>query len=719
MWPGVWNRCDMGRTFLLLTVMTGAMLPTQSTLAAPTMPARPAVQSSAAQNPVLRPEQIAWYTARLAAAARNAPLTEATPQHLHSPLAESIVSWEQLRRNLEKVSYWELSGFLKANPGWPQEARFRSNAERKMTVEIPFSERLDFFRRFPAVSAAGKLRHAEALAASGEKQRADALAREAWLSGGLDSDQELQLLRQFGEALKHDDHIERANVQLWSGQITAARRMVALLDPDRQAWASARIALQARDPRSPTYVAAVPDKLKTEAGLAYDRARFLRLQQQLPDRAAQMMLDAGASPKSVVSLSKWSKELLALADWAREQGQPKLAYELLEKHRMAESAEKMAKAATSDRVAYTDVEWRAGWLALRVLNKPEEALRHFSNVYTVAQTGITQSRAAYWAGRAAEAMQKPELTRKWYETAAAESDYFYGILAEEKLSRPHKPLDMTPPSYTAEDMTTFQSSTLITVAQMLNQLNQPGIQSTFLRQAANTAKTPGQTRLVLDLARQMGRVDVGVALAKNARGTGTAMHYASFPVVNVPREVAEMSVMIHAVTRQESLFNPQAVSPAGARGLMQLMPGTAQETSKRLGLPYARERLHEEHYNLQLGASYLQRMINYFNGSHVLAVAAYNAGPGNVNKWLSRFGDPRQPTVDVIDWIEQIPFSETRNYVQRVLENAVVYTTLSGGQTQQALGNSPSQQAQTRQTGTPQSQYTQLLSRHLETGSAS
>lgn len=705
----------MGRSFLWLTVMTGALLPAQSTFGWQTAPAAsppaPVAARPAAQNPTLRPEQVAWYTARLGAAARNAPLATATPQNLYSPLAESIVTWEQLRRNLSKASYWEISQFLKANPGWPQEASFRSNAERRMTADIPFSERLNFFRRFPAVSAAGKLRHAEALAATGQKQRADALAREAWLSGGLDGDQELELLRQFGEALKHDDHIERTNAQLWNGQITAARRMVALLDPDRQAWASARIALQGRDPRSPSYVAAVPDKLKTEAGLAYDRTRWLRLQQQLPEQAAQMMLAADASPKSVVSLSKWSKELLALSDWAREQGNTKLAYDLLEKHRMADSAEKMAKASTSDRVAYTDVEWRAGWLALRVLNKPEEALRHFNNVHTVAQTGITQSRAAYWAGRAAEAMKKPELTRKWYETAAAESDYFYGILAEEKLGRPHQRLDMTPPPYTAEDMTAFQSNTLVTVAQMLNQLNQPAIQSTFLRQVASTAATPGQTRLVLDLARQMGRLDVGVALAKNARGTGSAMHYASFPMVNVPREVAEMSVMIHAVTRQESLFNPNAVSPAGARGLMQLMPGTAQETAKRLGLPYARERLHEENYNIQLGASYLQRMISYFGGSHVLAVAAYNAGPGNVNKWLNRFGDPRQPNVDVIDWIEQIPFSETRNYVQRVLENAVVYTTLSGGQTQQALSTSPAQQAP--------GQYTQLLSRHLGSGSAS
>lgn len=713
------NRYIMGRSFLLLTVMAGALQPAHSAFAWQSTPATPSAPAAAlaaprpaALNPTLRPEQIAWYTARLGAAVRNAPLAAATPQHLYNPLAESVISWEQLRRNLDNASYWEISQFLKANPGWPQESGFRSAAERKMTPDIPFSERQQFFRRFPPVSAAGKLRYAEALAASGEKQRAEALAREAWLSGGLDGDQELALLRQFGEALKHDDHIERTNAQLWGGQITAARRMVALLDPDRQAWANARIALQGRDPRSPSYVAAVPEKLKTEAGLAYDRARWLRLQQQLPEQAAQMLLAASASPKTIVSLSKWSKELLALSDWAREQGNTRLAYELLEKHHMAESAEKLAKASTSDRVAYTDVEWRAGWLALRVLDKPEAALRHFNNVYTVAQTGITQSRAAYWAGRAAEAMNKPELTRKWYATAAAESDYFYGILAEEKLGRPHTRLDMTPPPYTAADMAAFQSNTLVAVAQMLNQLNQPGLQATFLRQAANTAQTPGQIRLVLDLARQIGRQDLAVALAKNARGAGTAMHYASFPTVSVPREVAEMSVMIHAVTRQESLFNPNAVSPAGARGLMQLMPGTAQETAKRLGIPYARERLHEEGYNIQLGASYLQRMISYFNGSHVLAVAAYNAGPGNVNKWLNRFGDPRQQTVDVIDWIEQIPFSETRNYVQRVLENAVIYTTLSGGQPQQAWASSPAQQA-------PQSQYTGLLSRHLGSGSAS
>jgi len=709
----------MGKSFLMLTVMAGALLPAQSSLASPGMPAPPAAALGQAQNPVLRPEQITWYTARLAAPTQGAPLPQPTPQHLHSPLAESIVSWEQLRRNMGKASYWELSQFLKAHPGWPQEASFRSHAERAMTTDIPHAERLDYFRRFPALSAAGKLRHAEALASNGEKQRAEALAREAWLSGGLDGDQELDLLRQFGDALKPDDHVVRTNAQLWGGQITAARRMVPLLGADRQAWANARIALQQRDPRSPSLVAAVPDKLKTEAGLAYDRTRWLRLRQELPEQAAQMMLAADASPKAVVSLSRWSKELLALSDWAREQGKNKLAYELLEKHRMADSAEKLATASTSDRIAYTDVEWRAGWLALRVLDKPEDALRHFTNVHTVAQTGITQSRAAYWAGRAAEAMKKQDLSRKWYETAAAESDYFYGILAEEKLGRPHTRLDMTPPAYTAEDMAAFRSNTLVTAAQMLNQLSQPSLQSSFLRQAANTAKTPGQTRLVLDLARQMGRLDVGVALAKNARGNGNAMHYASFPVVNVPREVAEMSVMIHAVTRQESLFNPNAVSPAGARGLMQLMPGTAQETSKRLGIPYAREKLSDEGYNIQLGASYLQRMISYFGGSHVLAVAAYNAGPGNVNKWLSRFGDPRQPDVDVIDWIEQIPFGETRNYVQRVLENAVIYATLDVDQQQNRQAAAPLPQMRGQQAQTQPTKQTRLLSRHLGISDAS
>lgn len=708
----------MGRTFLLLTVTAGALLPAQSTLASTNVAAaRPAAPSTAqfptentAQNPVLRPEQITWYTARLAAATQNAPLPQPTPQSLINPLAESIVGWEQLRRNLNQASYWEIARFLKTNPGWPQESSFRSAAEKAMTADTPFDERLDYFRRFPALSSVGKLRHAEALAATGQKARANTLAREAWLSGGLDGDQELELLRQFGEALKHDDHIERANTQLWSGQITAARRMVPLLDADRQAWAAARIALQTRDPRSPSYVSAVPDKLKTEAGLAYDRTRWLRLRQEVPQLAADMMLAADAGPKAVVSLSKWSKELLALSDWAREQGNDKLAYELLDKHRMANSAEKMADASVSDRIAYTDVEWRAGWLALRVLDKPEAALRHFNNVFTVGQTGITQSRAAYWSGRAAEAMKKPELARKWYETAAAESDYFYGILAQEQLGRPHARLDMTPPPFTTADMAAFRSNTMVTAAQMLNQLSQPSMQSVFLRQAAATARTPGQTRLVLDLARQMGRLDVGVALAKNARGSGTAMHYASFPSVTVPREVAEMSVMIHAVTRQESLFNPNAVSPAGARGLMQLMPGTAKEVATRLGIPYAREKLHEEGYNIQLGASYLQRMISYFGGNHVLAVAAYNAGPGNVNKWLNRIGDPRSPNVDAIDWIEQIPFSETRNYVQRVMENAVIYTTLNGGPDQQSVASGPAPQPQGQRS---QPQQMGLLSRQL------
>jgi len=695
----------------MLAALASTLLPAQSTLASPRTPSPAAIDAAQAQapSPALTTEQIRWYAARLAVAGRNAPLPP-TPQDVFNPLAESIVTWQRLRQNLNTATYQEITDFLKANPGWPQEARFRSNAEQAMTADIPYAERLDYFRRFPAITAVGRLRHAEALAATGEKTRADALAREAWLSGGLDGDQELELLRQFGEALKHDDHVERANRQLWSGQITAARRMVPLLDADRQAWATARIALQTRDPRSPSYVSAVPDSLKLEAGLAYDRARWLRNRQELPGAAADILLAADASPKAVVNRGKWADELLILSDWAREQGQPELAYKLLDKNRMAESPEKMAKASTADRIAYTDVEWRAGWLALRVLNKPEAALRHFTNVYTVGQTPITQSRAAYWAGRAAEAMKKPDQSRQWYETAAAAPDYFYGILAQEQLGQPLTQLDMTPPEFTAEDSAAVQSNRMLVVAQMLNQLSQPGLQSMFLRQAAAQTKTPGQLRLILDQARAMGRVDIAVALAKNARGDGLTMHYASFPQVDVPREVAEMSVMLHAVARQESLFNPNAVSPAGARGLMQLMPGTAKEVATRLGVPYAPQRLYDEDYNLQLGASYLQRMITYFDGNHVLAVAAYNAGPGNVNKWLRRFGDPRQPGVDVIDWIEQIPFSETRNYVQRVLENAVVYALLKtdGSQSLVASRQDGGQEAQARETG-----QTRLLSRHL------
>ena len=705
------NRIDQGKSFMMLATLAATLLPAQPTLASSASAAAPVTPTSAAaaSPATLSAEQINWYAPRLAASGRNAPLAP-TPQNLVHPLAESLVTWNQLRQNLNTASYEDLARFLKANPGWPQESRFRTSAEQAMTPDTPFPERIDYFGRFPALTAIGKLRHAEALAAIGQKDKANALAREAWLSGGLNGDQELDLLRQFGEALKHDDHIERTNRQLWNGQITAARRMVALLDPDRQAWATARIALQTRDPRSPSLVQAVPDTLKLEAGLAYDRARWLRLKQELPANAAEILLAADASPRSVENRTKWAQELLALSDWARGQGNTKLAYDLLAKHRMTDSAEKLADAPLADRIAYTDVEWRAGWLALRVLDKPETALRHFENVRAVGKTPITQSRAAYWSGRAAEAMKKPELARQWYETAARESDYFYGILSQEKLGQPPVRLDMTPPAFTAADSAAVQANRALLAAQMLNQLSQPGIQAIFLRHAADQATTPGQLRLILDQARAMGRIDVAVALAKNARGKGIALHYASFPQVEVPVEVAEMGVMIHAVARQESLFNPNAVSPAGARGLMQLMPGTAKEVAGRLGLPYAQSRLHENAYNIRLGASYLQRMINLYNGSHVLAVAAYNAGPGNVNKWLNRFGDPRQPNVDVIDWIEQIPFSETRNYVQRVLENAVIYATLNQRSgTQLAAGPAGGkQEAELR--ATPQMG---LLSRHL------
>lgn len=632
----------------------------------------------------LTAEQVAWYTARLAFNGQYNGTTppSPTPPHLRHELAETIVTWDRLRRTLDRATFEELSQFLLANPGWPMERQLRVQAEQAMKPTVIDADRLTFFGRFAPLTATGKLRYAESLAVSGQISRANTLAREAWTSGNLGIEDEQRLLRMFAGALTDADHVTRTNQQLWTNRLTAARRMLPLLGDDRRAWAAARIALQTMDPQAPNLVAAVPEALKTEAGLALDRARWLRLKQKDAAQAADVILAAAVTPATLPDRSAWAKELELLAEAARDAANHELAYRLLAQHRITHAVPDMAMGSDDDRVAFTDLEWEAGWVALRTLRRPQDAIRHFEAVHQAARTPMTQSRAAFWAGRAAEAMNAAEQARAWYSRAAQHSDFFYGLMAAERLGQPVTPPSMTPPVVTAAQAESFRTATLTRAGRILGQLGQSGMQATVLRHMGAQASSPQETRLVLDMAQEVGRVDLAIAIAKAARNKGVPVHYASFPYIAVPDQLAPQWVTIHAITRQESLFNAGAVSPAGARGLMQLMPATAQEVAQKLGLPYDRGRLHETEYNIMLGSAYFQRLLDAYSGNHVLAVAAYNAGPGNVRRWLNRYGDPRDPTIDVIDWMEQIPYSETRNYVQRVLENAVIYSMLQPGRAQ-------------------------------------
>jgi soluble lytic murein transglycosylase len=643
-----------------------------------------AFASPLANAATLNADQASWYAQRLADHDRKifAPTPEqAATAPRPDALAERLVVWDKLRRESYKPRFAELSRFLIENPGWPSEREMRVSAEQAIIPSIEGQSAINsFFNRFPPITSTGKLRRAEALSLDGQRDAANSLVRDAWVSGGLSANDETTALAQYGSALNAADHYARANQLLWNGQTTAAGRLLPYLAADVRTLVEARIALRNSDPDAMTKVQQVATGQRNNAGLVYNQALWLRGAGRNEAAAVQLILNTKINPRDVQEPKSWATLLQSLSRNARDASDIETAYRLLAEHNMVDNVADFAEEGEAERVAYVETEWTAGWIALRYLRRPADAVKHFAAMQPVAQSPITLARSAYWTGRAAESMNNGALAQQWYARAAQFPDVFYGQLSIDKLGRSVPALDMTPPAIDPEAMRSFMASDVVRVATMLGELGEVDKQSSFIAALARRALTPEEKRIAADLAHNIQRLDLGVRIGKLARLKGIWLSYASYPRIALPEAGNSIWSLVHAITRQESLFNQRAISRAGARGMMQLMPATASSVAKKLGLEYTTGRLlSDPAYNMTLGSTYLQSRLDVFGGNHVLAVASYNAGSGNVSKWIAANGDPRDPSVDVIDWIEQIPFKETRDYVMRVLENAVVYKTMEPG----------------------------------------
>lgn len=619
------------------------------------------------------------------------PQTLRTPQPSAAPvksapvpaapgLAGAYMSWDRLRQT-DSLSFGDYAEFLIAHPGWPGEARMRRIAENKADPAlVPASQIVRFFDRFPPQSATARARHAEALALAGRMAEARQAARLAWVSGAIATADEARLLSRFGSSFTLADQDQRMERLLWQGSTGAAGRQVGAVSPAKRALFEARLAMQTKRADATLLADALGAAATRDPGFLIDKARWLRDGAQ-PLAARQLL----AQPMTLNTLpldgEKWLDTLLEFARAADADGQAALAFGI------ASNADKgfpagadISQQSLNIRDDYTSLTWLAGQSAMRKLARPVHAVAMFDRYARGARTPQTQTKGWYWAGRAALAAGDRVKAEDYFRTAAAHGDQFYGQLAAERLGRPPSALPVTPTGLVPpEARAAFEKNELVQVARMLGQRGQWKDQTLFLRTIAQTVETEADHILSAELARAIGRPDLGVMVARNWRNNGAPEPISiGFPSINLSSSTQRHWTMIHAITRQESQFDRQIISHAGARGLMQLMPGTAQETAQKLGLPYDFERLTADpEYNVMLGSAFFARMLDNFGGNHVLAVAAYNAGPGNVRKWLRANGDPRMPGVDIVDWIEAIPFTETRGYVQRVLENAVVYDSLN------------------------------------------
>lgn len=584
-------------------------------------------------------------------------------------MVQAVARWKLLTAS-SGFTFYDYSTFLLTYPGLPDETKLRAYAEASLDREAVDARQVAaYFDRFPPLTNPGRAAYAIALYALGRPQGAE-MARAAWRGGAMSDSAEASLLARIGPSLTTDDHDSRMDALLWAGATTAADRELVYTSPARRPTFAARLAMaKGQDPGA----IAAPDA-QTDPGYIYNRSRYLRTSGQTSSAASLLAL----RPRSAVlprEPRKWVAELLAVARSSDAASAARIA---TGSDDMFASGADVSRQSFAIRDDYTSLMWLGGTKALGTLSDGRRAAPLFYRYGTAARTPQTRSKGFYWAGRAsAQAGDSTEATR-YFQLAAQYPDQYYGMLALERLGLPLPPFNGAPSMVPSADQRAgFNARPLTQAVREVARESDWPTAVRFFREISDQAETEADHVMVADLARELGRRDLGVILGQSAQGDGLGnFQRIAFPLI--PVTPSADWTMVHAISRQESQFAMNAISHAGARGLMQLMPSTAREQARIAGLDYDPQALTTDAgYNLTLGGGYFGRMMDYYGGSYPLAVAAYNAGAGNVNKWLRLNGDPRTGAVDWVEWVEKIPISETRNYVQRVLENAVVYEAMN------------------------------------------
>ncbi|MBH0113798.1 lytic transglycosylase domain-containing protein [Novosphingobium sp. YJ-S2-02] len=584
---------------------------------------------------------------------------------------QTIDKWRQVVAS-DRLDFSTYASFLMTYPGYPQEERIRGYAEKALLDESPSPNSVvAYFDRFAPLGNKARGRYATALAAL-RRPNAREVGLAAWRGGTLDPAAEAALLSLYRSALTPADHDARMNALLWQGETDQAERQISFVSANARPVFMERLSLlQGADPGS--LGVTLPKDVNADPGYVYNRLVQARKDRYLAGGIA-LLVSRPKLREPVPEPERWVRELLAAARGAGSQTAVTIAGSIDDAFAPGTDISQLSYRLRDD---YTTLVWLGGTKALWDLRDPRQAAPLFYRYGAAAQTPGTRSKGFYWAGRALAMAGDESGARRYFEMAARYPHYFYGQLSLERLGRPLPDLDTRPnvvPS--AAERQAFMARPLTDAVRDVARDGdwRTGVQ--FFREISDQAVTEADHVLVAQLAEEIGRRDLAVILGQSAHTDGYGdFGEIAFPIMPVPGSVDW--TMVHALTRQESQFAQNAISHAGARGLMQLMPATAREQAGKMGLSYNQSALIEDPvYNVRLGDGYFARMMDYFGGARPLAIAAYNAGPGNVNKWLRANGDPRTGSVEWLDWIEQIPIYETKNYVQRVLENAVVYDAM-------------------------------------------
>jgi soluble lytic murein transglycosylase len=573
------------------------------------------------------------------------------------PLASDLAEWLFLTDESTTPTFQELSEFLDAHPSWPGHGSMLTKAEQAIPEGMRAEAIVAWFGNREPKTGDGALRLGEAKLALGNRSEGEAIIRRAWIEKDFTPDAERRALAEHSVILAGAPTSDRVARLLWQRRTSDANRVLDDAEGDARELAKARITLISQPQRLSSVIDSLPSSLRNDSSILFEQVRASRQSEDIP-AAVSVALKADMGQAA----ARWWPQRHALAREALSLGLYQEAYRLAAEHGLTPGPD------------FADAEWLAGWIALRFLDKPQLAVEHFQTLYKNVSYPVSKARGAYWMGRAYEQLGRLADAAGDYQTAAGFPTTYYGQLAADRIAPEDATLPL-PAQPSGGTHTALAGSELAQVARLASETRAESVVRPFFMALGEAADTPQDYLFAGKLAIELGHPGLAVRIAKKAMQDDIVLTDIAYPVLSVPQAEgsAPEGALILGISRQESEFDAQAESPAGARGLMQLMPATAKVIAKQQHLQFNSARLDDPGYNMRLGMSYLGDLIDRFGGSYALAIAAYNAGPTHTREWLAQNGDPRDPHVDPVDWVEKIPFSETRNYVQRVLENTQVY----------------------------------------------
>jgi soluble lytic murein transglycosylase len=585
---------------------------------------------------------------------------------ISDPLARKLVEWVILHGD-DSVDFSRYVAFLAANPSWPGIVALRRRAEAALWQQHtdPHAT-VAFFGSEPPHSAKGRFALARALLAGGDHAGAQAAVRDAWRSDGFSADLEAQAREAFAGLLTVADDKARMDMRLYAEDDDGGMRAARHLDATEIAIAKARAAVVNKSASAKALFEAVPAAARHDPGYMFSRIQWLRRGDKIPE-AAQLLVAAPREPERLGDLDQWWIERRLVARKLLDLGDFKLAYEIAN-----------GAAAPPNENYRAEQQFTAGWIALRFLHEPAAALAHFARIADGVSNPITLARAYYWQGRAAEALGRTQDAHAYLEEAASRPTAYYGQLARARLGLNAVALRQLP-----EPPAEHRRLEIARAFEILYAVNERDLVAAMAADLADKATDASALTTLAEITTHHDDARATLLIGKSALGRGLPFEQYAFPAFGMPdyRPIgpAVEPCVVYSIARQESAFNARVVSSAHALGLMQVTPDAGRSVAKKFNVTFDQRRLLEDPaYNAQIGTAELGDVISEFGGSYILAFASYNAGPHRVREWLAQYGDPRNPKMDPVDWIERIPFSETRNYVQRVIENMQIYRARIG-----------------------------------------